>query len=101
MIHRLHFGSDPIRKRVLEFLDECDDDLYAAIHEAFEEIKKHPRNEDVVKIKPPLKIFNGLAHYRYKGRSGKNGFRIFFDVDDGNKIVVLFGIRDRNERTYK
>ncbi len=48
------------------------------------------------KIKPPLFVYQCAAQYRLKIRN----YRVLYDVDDKERIVWIFDVRKRNERTY-
>ena len=65
--------------------------------EAIESLADNPRPLGEPKIKPPLMVYQYTAQYRLK--IGHD--RVLYDVDDKNKIVWIFDIRKRDERTYK
>lgn len=57
----------------------------------------NPRPYGEPKIKPPVEVYSYVAQYRLR----VGNYRILYDVDDTHKIVWLFALRKRNERTYK
>lgn len=64
--------------------------------EAVEGLSACPRPAGEPKIKPPLVVYGFTAQYRLRVRN----YRVLYDVDDKNRIVWIFDIRKRNERTY-
>ena len=59
-------------------------------------LANNPRPYGEPKIKPPVEVYSFVAQYRI--RVGQ--YRVLYDVDDKKKIVWIFAIRKRDERTY-
>jgi mRNA-degrading endonuclease RelE of RelBE toxin-antitoxin system len=47
-------------------------------------------------LKPPVFVYQFAAQYRVR----VGDYRILYDVDDKQRIVWIFALRKRNERTY-
>ena len=67
-----------------------------------EDIKKkilalddNPRPYGEPKIKPPVEVYSYVAQYRLR----VGNYRVLYDVDDQRKVVWIFALRKRNERT--
>lgn len=66
------------------------------IMEEIESLADNPRPSGEPKLKPPLVVYQYAAQYRLKIRN----YRVLYDVDDKQRIVWVFTVRKRNERTY-
>lgn len=71
--------------------------LQNEIVDAALDLANNPRPKGEPKIKPPIEIYNFVAQYRLT----IDNYRVLYDVDDRAKTVWIFGIRKRNERTYR
>ena len=68
------------------------------ILEALERLKEHPRflGKSFKFLKGAIPVFGYLAQYRLRA----GDYRVFYDVDDVRRMVVLLAIRRRHEHTY-
>ncbi|OGX37789.1 MAG: hypothetical protein A3C53_00820 [Omnitrophica WOR_2 bacterium RIFCSPHIGHO2_02_FULL_68_15] len=66
--------------------------------EALHALGAHPRGfgKSFKFLRGALPVFGHVAQYRLR----VGDWRIFYDVDDPRRKVVLLAIRRRNERTY-
>ena len=60
-------------------------------------LAENPRPQGVLKIKPPVAIYNFVAQYRIR----IGAYRILYDIDDGRKKVCIIALRRRDEKSYK
>ena len=84
------------RKKFHKALEIIPSKIQDEIMEAIEGLADHPRPAGEAKIKPPLIVYQYAAQYRLKIRN----YRVLYDVDDRLRIVWIFDVRKRNERTY-
>lgn len=96
MSYSVRFPSESIQKKFRKALEIIPVKIQDEIMEAIEGLSVNPRPAGEPKIKPPLVIYQYTAQYRLKIRN----YRVLYDVDDGRKIVWVFDVRKRNERTY-
>lgn len=66
------------------------------IKEKILSLADNPRPQGEPKIKPPIKLYGYVAQYRLR----IGDYRILYDVDDKKRIVWIYYLRKRNERTY-
>jgi mRNA-degrading endonuclease RelE of RelBE toxin-antitoxin system len=68
------------------------------IFDALERLAENPRSLGISFkfVKGALPIFGCLAQYRLRVGHG----RVFYDVDDARRKVILLAIRRRREHTY-
>ena len=95
----VRFPSPAIEKKFEKALECIPTEDQRRVAEALEKIGNDPFqkiNKHKV-LSMPIEIFNLIAHHRWQ----IGDFRIFYDVDQEQKIVWLLTIRRRNERTYK
>lgn len=57
----------------------------------------NPRPYGNPKIKPPIEVYNFTAQYRLR----IGDYRVLYDIDDKKKIIWIFALRKRSEKTYK
>ncbi len=57
----------------------------------------NPRPCGNPKIKPPIEVYNFTAQYRLR----IGDYRVLYDIDDKKKIIWIFALRKRSEKTYK
>ena len=97
MKYSVKFPSDSVQKKFQKALQSLSSrKLQEEIMQAIESLADNPRPYGEPKIKPPIIVYQYSAQYRMRVRE----FRILYDVDDKNKIVWIFTLRKRNERTY-
>ncbi|MBI4352594.1 MAG: type II toxin-antitoxin system RelE/ParE family toxin [Candidatus Omnitrophica bacterium] len=92
------FPTPSIEKKFYKALDSIDSkETRETILKSLESLADNPRPFGEPKIKPPIFVYHYTAQYRVKvGR-----YRILYDVDDKNKVVLVLDLRKRSERTYK
>ena len=96
MKYSVRFPSKSIQKKFHKALEIIPPKIQDEIMEAVEGLSDNPRPTGEPKIKPPLIVYQYTAQYRLKIRN----YRVLYDVDDKQRIVWIFDVRKRNERTY-
>jgi len=97
MQYKVKFPTVSIEKKFYKDLEDVSPvKLQDEIMEEVLSLGKNPRPKGEPKIKPPLIVYNHTAQYRLRVRN----YRVLYDVDDKRKIIWVFTIRKRNERTY-
>ncbi|MBI3314295.1 MAG: type II toxin-antitoxin system RelE/ParE family toxin [Candidatus Omnitrophica bacterium] len=97
MKYNVRFPTESIQKKFQKALGFISSErLQDEIMQSIEGLADNPRPAGEPKIKPPLIVYGFAAQYRLRVRN----YRILYDVDDKNRIVWVFDIRKRNERTY-
>ena len=96
MKYSVRFPSKPIQKKFHKALEMIPSKIQDEIMEGIEGLADDPRPAGEPKIKPPLIVYQYAAQYRLKIRN----YRVLYDVDDKQRIVWIFDVRKRNERTY-
>ena len=89
------FPSETIQKKFHKALEIIPSKIQDEIMEGIEGLADDPRPAGEPKIKPPLIVYQYAAQYRLKIRN----YRVLYDVDDKQRIVWIFNVRKRNERT--
>ena len=97
MKYSVRFPSGIIQKKFHESLEIIPAKIQDEIMEAIEVLADDPRPAGEPKIKPPLIVYQYAAQFRLKIRN----YRVLYDVDDKLRIVWIFDVRKRNERTYE
>jgi len=95
--YSVRFPSEALQKKFHRALEIIPPKIQDEIMEAIEGLADDPRPAGEPKIKPPLIVYQYAAQYRLKIRN----YRVLYDVDDKQKIVWVFDVRKRNERTYE
>ena len=96
MKYSVRFPSETIQKKFHKALKIIPSKIQDEIMEGIEGLADNPRPAGDPKIKPPLIVYQYAAQYRLKIRN----YRVLYDVDDKQRIVWIFDVRKRNERTY-
>jgi mRNA-degrading endonuclease RelE of RelBE toxin-antitoxin system len=97
-VYKVKFPSVSIEKKFFKELKDIEPKhLQDEILDKALALADNPRPKGEPKIKPPLEIYNFVAQYRLT----IDNYRVLYDVDDRTKTVWIFGIRKRNERTYR
>ena len=78
-------------------MDDLEQKPKDEILDAVFDLKKNPRPHGYIPLKPPTKVFSYLADFRI----AVGDFRVFYDIDDEERKVILYAVRPRNEKTYK
>lgn len=75
-------------------------DIQQEITEAIRSLESIPRpfgQKPFKQLKPPIAMYAYTAQYRIRVRD----YRILYDVDDKQKIVWVYALRRRSEKTYR
>jgi len=97
-VYKVKFPNASIEKKFFKELEDIEPKrLRDQILDEALDLAKNPRPKGEPKIKPPMEVYNFVAQYRLK----IDNYRVLYDVDDHVKTVWIFGIRKRNERTYR
>ena len=96
MKYSVRFPAESIQKKFHKALEIIPPKIQDEIMMAIEALADNPRPAGEPKIKPPLVVYQYAAQYRLKIRN----YRVLYDVDDKQRIVWIFDVRKRNERTY-
>ena len=96
MKYSVRFPSEAIQKKFHKALEVIPPKIQDEIMEGIECLADKPRPSGEPKLKPPLIVYQYAAQYRLKIRN----YRVLYDVDDKQRIVWIFDVRKRNERTY-
>ena len=70
------------------------------IMDSIEKLGENPRpygRKLFKRLKPPIQVYQYTAQYRLR----VGNYRILYDIDDSRKIVWIFVLRKRSEKTYK
>ena len=97
MIYKVVFNHPALKKHFEEALFKISLAAQDEIMDAVLNLAENPRPHGVLKIKPPVDIYNFVAQYRI--RIGQ--YRVFYDVDDAGKKVSIIALRRRDEKSYK
>lgn len=100
MNYSARFPAESTQKKFLKGLDLLPDKMQAEIWNAIRDLEKTPRPygaKPFKQLKPPVFVYQFTAQYRIR----VGDYRILYDVDDKQKIVWIFALRKRNEKTYK
>ena len=74
--------------------------LQEEVLEALVSLESMPRpfgQKPFKQLKPPISVYKYTAQYRIRVRD----YRILYDVDDRQKVVWVYILRKRNEKTYR
>lgn len=96
MKYSVRFPSEATQKKFYKALEIIPTKIQDEIMEGIEGLADNPRPSGEPKLKPPLIVYQYAAQYRLKIRN----YRVLYDVDDKQRIVWVFDVRKRNERTY-
>ena len=98
MSYRVSFSSVSGEKKFEKALEDVfPSKLRLEIMKTIEALAVQPRPHGVLKLTPPLHLYDFIAHHRV--RIGR--YRVLYDVDDKRKIVWILALRKRDEKTYK
>ena len=96
MKYKVVFNHPSIQRHFEKELSRFSLPVQEEVMKAVLNLANEPRPHGVTKVKPPLDIFHHLAQYRVRVRN----CRIFYDVDDKDKVVSIIALRKRDEQTY-
>ena len=78
--------------RAAKSLKKIPKEYRVRIKNKVDEISKNPHLPGTIKL-----VDYPIAKFRHRA----GNYRIFFDIDENNKILEILDIRKRDERTYK
>ena len=81
------------RKPMSRIPQKFQDDIMHAI----ESLSDNPRRHGVIKIVPPVHLFNLQAYYRIR----VSDYRVLYNINDIRKVVSIIDLAKRDEKTYK
>ena len=97
MQYEVKFPSSSLAKKFTKALEGISPkELQKEIRDKVLALGDNPRPQGEPKIKPPLEVYSYVAQFRLR----INNYRVLYDVDDKRRIVWVFALRKRNERTY-
>ncbi|MBL7197924.1 MAG: type II toxin-antitoxin system RelE/ParE family toxin [Candidatus Omnitrophica bacterium] len=97
MEYKVKFPSKTLAKKFIKILNKMTPkDFREEIKERVLLLAKNPRPYGEIKTKPPIEVYSFTAQYRLR----IGNYRVLYDIDDKKKIVWVFALRKRNERTY-
>ena len=99
MTYQVGFPDHSTEKRFDKFLEKIPHDYRRKIAQSIADLAQNPRPEGkkVKKLEGGgITVFSFVAQYRL--RIGP--YRVFYDVDDGSKRVILLAIARRTSATY-
>lgn len=93
------FPNTSIEKQFQKELSCLDRGVILKIKKVIDSLASNPRpkGKKIKVLRPPVHIFMFVAQYRIR----VGDFRIFYDIDDRAKRVILLAIRRRSEKTYR
>ncbi len=100
MKYQARFPNPVIEKHFRKDLGLLPKDLQEEILNAVRSLEDVPRpfgQKPFKQLNPPVAIYNFAAQYRVRVRD----YRVLYDVDDRQKVVWIYVLRKRNEKTYK
>ena len=93
------FPTSAIERHFRKEMERLSRDIQDRIMQAVASLQNDPRPfgaKPFTQLKPPIHVYDYVAQYRIR----VGDYRILYDVDDHRKIVWIFALRKRNERTY-
>lgn len=96
--YEVGFPSERAEQAFAKFLRRIPPGDCRKILESLHRLEEHPRflGKSFKFLKGAISIFGYLAQYRLR----VGDYRIFYDVDDAHRKVILLAIRRRDEQTY-
>ena len=97
MKYEVRFPNESLAKKFQKSLKAISSKkLQCKLKDAVLSLSGNPRPYGEPKLKPPVEVYSYTAQYRVR----VGDYRVLYDVDDKRRIVWIFAIRKRNERTY-
>ena len=96
MSYKVVFDHPAIRRNFEKSLKALSIKLQDDVMEAVSGLAANPRPYGIVKIKPPVSIYNFIAEYRLR----VGNYRVLYDMGDKKKVVSVIALRKRDEKTY-
>lgn len=100
MSYTARFPNISIEKKFWKDLSVIPKKIQQSILAAIKSLEHEPRPfgaKSFKQLTPPIELFRYVAQYRIRVES----YRILYDVDDDLRVVWIFAVRRRNEKTYK
>ena len=100
MNYSARFPNESIEKRFWKALAEIPQKTQDEILAAVRNLEKTPRpfgEKSFRQLTPPIPIYSFVAQYRVR----ISDYRVLYDVDDKRKIVWIFVVRRRSEKTHR
>ena len=97
MSYKVIYASHASERQFTKFVSKLPQDLRDKILDAVLGLSKNPRPYGTTKLTPPAKVFSYVAYQRIRVED----YRVFYDVDDARQRVIIYGIKKRDERTYR
>ena len=96
--YEIGFPSERVERAFAKFLQRASPKERRQILEAIERLKESPRflGKSFKFLKGPVPVLGYLAQYRLR----VGAYRVFYDVDDARRRVIVLAIRRRDEHTY-
>ncbi|MBI2061463.1 MAG: type II toxin-antitoxin system RelE/ParE family toxin [Nitrospirae bacterium] len=95
--YRLVYAADRNRRAIERFLLGIPRNERVLLVGKLESLAVNPKPVQYRMLRPPVPIEGYLAPHRLR----VGDYRIFYDIDESAKTVVLIGIRRRHEHTYR
>lgn len=98
MAYSVGFPDHSTEKRFEKFLSKIPRDYRDKVLEAVRDLAENPRpqGKSALKLSGPVTVFSFVAQYRLRVGS----YRVFYDIDDKAKRVILLAIVRRTSTTY-
>ena len=97
MSYKVVYASHASERQFTKFASGLSQDLRDKILNAVLDLSQNPRPYGYTKLTPPAKVFSYVANHRIRIED----YRVFYDVDDSHRRVIVYGIKKRDERTYR
>ena len=100
MKYSARFPSPSIEKKFWKDLSDIPRKAQDEILAVVGSLEENPRpfgQKPFKQLVPPTHIYSFVAQYRVR----IGDYRVLYDVDDKRKIVWVFAVRRRSEKTYR
>ncbi|MCL5773521.1 MAG: type II toxin-antitoxin system RelE/ParE family toxin [Firmicutes bacterium] len=90
MKYEIHFAGSRVEKEFEKFLSKLSKKEEKRIYDSIAELGDNPRppGKKFKFLEKELVFYKYVAHYRLR----IGDCRVFYDVDDGKKVIILLGI---------
>jgi len=89
-VYKVSYASERIQAEIEKFLEKVPRNYREQILNDIKKLGENPR---------PPQAFKLVGRAIFRLRSGD--YRIFYDISEQKREVLIIGLRRRNERTYK
>ena len=100
MKYTARFPNTIIEKHFWKDLESLPKEIQEDALKAIRSLEQCPRpfgQKPFKQLNPPIAVYNFTAQYRIRIRD----YRVLYDVNDQQKIVWIYVLRKRNEKTYR